>query len=90
MRPGSSQSAPKLTKQPVSLGADFLGDDDLVQPVLRGQNGAVLGEMRLQGTHRVTGMMGLDGEDDALELACAPLPAAQPSPAGGRSRRALR
>ena len=25
--------------------------------------------MRLQGTHRVTGMMGLDGEDDALELA---------------------
>ena len=56
-----------------ALGTDFLGDDDLVQPVLRGQNGAVLGEMRLQGTHRVTGMVGLDGEDDALELARVPL-----------------
>ncbi len=53
-----------------ALGADFFGDDDLVQAVLGRQHRAVFRQMRFQGAHRLAGMVRLYGEDDAPEFSC--------------------
>ena len=86
-----SQSAPKLTKQPIVRASPTTrGDDELVEPVLRGEHEAVLGEVRRELPRRRLRMVRLHREHDAVERRPRRSPASPPARAAGTPRPDLR